>query len=383
MDELDKTITKIVSKKINTPKEYHEAIQNTFNTKQNEVKHNWIKTVSATCAGVILFAGIAFAGYKTYEQKVWKEPEIYTNEKAYEKSLNTEIKAKISKEDAKNEAITFLNNLGYKNVNISKIELKKSYNGIDNSYYMIKTQNDYEKGLMVLVNSDNGKTTYFEDLELKYKSINEDTISKEEAKKYAFKIYDSLDINKDNYELESVDYERAIFRNKERGIWGASFIKKGEIYNKYNKISFSFIVSDKKIFLDTVSTNIYGNDIDNPVIIDKEMAINIAENKEKEFTSVEITKINAELAVERMNTFVYQLENDMYNDNSDNQIYLKIDTKFRKVWKVVLEHNKKNEENIYSSYNKFMKENYDKEYYIDATTGEIIGGKYIFNNIRR
>ena len=97
MDELDKTITNIVSKKINTPSEYHNAIQNTFNSKQNKIKHNLLRTITTTCAGVIIFAGIAFAGYKTYEQKVWKEPRPYDELKE---------KPAIISEEEKKEAIS-------------------------------------------------------------------------------------------------------------------------------------------------------------------------------------------------------------------------------------------------------------------------------------
>ena len=75
-----------------------------------------------------------------------------------------------------------------------------------------------------------------------------------------------------------------------------------------------------------------------------------------------------------MNTLVYQLEYEIY-DTMD----LQIEENIRNVWKVSIEHKNKKDFNIYSNPNQYMKENLNKEFYIDATTGEIIGGKFIEN----
>lgn len=76
-----------------------------------------------------------------------------------------------------------------------------------------------------------------------------------------------------------------------------------------------------------------------------------------------------------MNTYIYKLENNINIINSaDNNIY-KIDNVIRNVWIIKLEHKK---DNYFLEYDSF--ENYkkyaDKYYYVDVTTGEIIGGKY-------
>ncbi len=61
-----------------------------------------------------------------------------------------------------------------------------------------------------------------------------------------------------------------------------------------------------------------------------------------------------------MNTFFYRLDNDVENK------YLKIDEISRKVWKVKIIHDNINTKN-----------KFDRCYYIDSTTGEIIGGEFV------
>ena len=125
---------------------------------------------------------------------------------------------------------------------------------------------------------------------------------------------------------------------------------------------------------DTINISPNTEKVNNPIIIQEESAIEIAKNKEAEFTNTEITNIKSELSIEKMNTLVYQLEYEIYDTMN-----LQIEEKIRNVWKVTIEHKNKKDFNIYSNPNQYMKENLNKEFYIDATTGEIIGGKFIEN----
>ena len=74
-----------------------------------------------------------------------------------------------------------------------------------------------------------------------------------------------------------------------------------------------------------------------------------------------------------MNSVIYQLENNMI----DNDIYVETDNKIRNVWKITIDHEDKEifrgitqEEQV-----QWMKENSKKTYFVDGTTGEIIGGE--------
>ena len=119
----------------------------------------------------------------------------------------------------------------------------------------------------------------------------------------------------------------------------------------------------------TITGKIDNNFEDNPIIISKEEAIEIAKNKEKEFSDLEISNVSAELSIEKMNIFVYCLENNIANENGE----LKVDDISRNVWVVSIEHNKDSKPkdgNIET-----VKSQYNKKYYIDTTTGEIIGGE--------
>ncbi len=346
-----------------------------------------IKKVIISIVSILTLAsGIAFASYTVYK-KIWKEPKKYATVDDYSNSLpfeeisEEEKKSLITENDAKNITLNFLDKLGYENQTINRIELKRSYNQVTNSYYMIKTDFSYEKGLMVLINSKNGEIEYFNDLDLKYKELQQDVITEEQAKQIAYDTYQKLELNKNNYELYSVKKDEYVFENNTKTLWGATFLKKeNNIYNKYENFSVAFIVVDNKVIYDTINISTNTEEINNPIIIQKESAIEIAKNKESELTDIEITNIKSELSIEQMNTFVYQLENEIYNTDPNNAgIYLDIDKVTRKVWKITIEHNNKKDFNIYPNPNQYMKENLNKEIYIDATTGEIIGGKFTEN----
>lgn len=363
--------------------EVPNIITNGIETAMYNKKHKYemielIKKIIITIVSFLtVTSGIAFASYTVYE-KIWKEPKKYATSDDYLNSLPSkeisedEKRNLITENDAKNIALNFLNKLGYENQTINSIELKRDYSQPMDSYYMAKTESDYEKGLMVLIDSKNGYIEYFNDLDLKYKDLNQDIITEEQAKQIAVDTYEKLELNKNDYELYSIKKDEYVFENNTKTLWGATFLKKeNNVYNKYENISVAFIVVDNKIMYDTINISKSTEKVNNPIIIKKESAIEIAKNKELEFTNTEITNIKSELSIEKMNTLVYQLEYEIY-DTMD----LQIEENIRNVWKVSIEHKNKKDFNIYSNPNQYMKENLNKEFYIDATTGEIIGGKF-------
>ena len=99
--------------------------------------------------------------------------------------------------------------------------------------------------------------------------------------------------------------------------------------------------------------------------------------------SLEIIDIASELEIRKMNTYIFKLENNIDDANIDESneettIY-KTENITRNVWIVRIKHNKPENINFSTSleYNKQM----DKKYYIDATTGEIIGGEDFFEKM--
>ena len=91
-------------------------------------------------------------------------------------------------------------------------------------------------------------------------------------------------------------------------------------------------------------------------------------------TNIPIVNITATKDIQKMNTFLYELEN-----NIEDASTLKLDdVKERNVWVVRIEHLENAEiikqqskiKNDLEIFKKFM----DKRYFVDGSTGEIIGG---------
>jgi hypothetical protein len=342
---------------------------------------NIFKAIITAIAGIVLGTGVVFAGTKVYE-KIWKEPESYT----YEEMINALPSAKISDEEkidlisedeAKEKGIEILEKLGYENQTINRIELKRGYSEDITSYYMIKTKWGYEEGLTVEIDANSGDFLSFNDMDLKYKHLQSEILTDEEISKIATDIYNQLELKEGEYKLSDTKVEDYYFENQASKLLGAKFYKYYDgIKNKYEQFSVSFIVVDGKVILNSVLLNKDTTYQKNPLVISEEEAVNIVKSKEQEFSSFEITNITSELSIEKMNTFIYQIENDKYDitANMEEQVHYKTDDISRKVWKIKIEHNVPMREYA-DDYNKYVKEGMDKIYYIDTTTGEIIGGK--------
>ena len=338
-----------------------------------------LKTIGAVIAGVVLSTGVVFAGTKVYES-IWKEPQKITademkNELPPENITDEEKKELITEEEAKEKGLEILNKLGYENQTNNRIELKRGYDEDITSYYMIKTKYGYEEGLMVQINAQNGNFIYFADMDLKYKHLKTQKLSDDEIAKVAQNVYNELEIEENEYKLADTSIDNYYFENQSNDLLGANFYKYYDgVANKYESFSVSFLSVNDDIFLNTVQIGEDKSFQNNEVVISKEDAIEIAKNKEKEFSNYDITNVKCELSIEKMNSFIYQIENNAFDvtKSPDEQDYYKTDDVARKVWQVKVEHNL---DIIDGDLNKYIKEKMDKYYYIDATTGEIIGGK--------
>lgn len=161
-------------------------------------------------------------------------------------------------------------------------------------------------------------------------------------------------------------------------IWYADFYKKyGDLYNQYEKISIGWVPTINGLYSLNIENSKYEN---NEQKISKEDAIKIATEKDKKIeTRYNIASTEAEIGIDKMNTDVVYREknledyekgtinfepdeNGTYKIKEDAEFY-KVDNRVRKVWEVT----------IYYDYYKYdYPERY--VYYVDATTGEIIGG---------
>ena len=300
-----------------------------------------LKTIGAVIAGVVLSTGVVFAGTKVYES-IWKEPQKITademkNELPPENITDEEKKELITEEEAKEKGLEILNKLGYENQTINRIELKRGYDEDITSYYMIKTKYGYEEGLMVQINAQNGNFIYFADMDLKYKHLKTQKLSDDEIAKVAQNVYNELEIEENEYKLADTSIDNYYFENQSNDLLGANFYKYYDgVANKYESFSVSFLSVNDDIFLNTVQIGEDKSFQNNEVVISKEDAIEIAKNKEKEFSNYDITNVKCELSIEKMNSFIYQIENNLYDitKSSTEQEYYKTENRTRKVWKI-------------------------------------------------
>lgn len=381
-DDIDRYIESIVTKKISEPEGFEKAIREAlYSEKFNKrlKKRKIIRTISTACATVVLTSGVAIGGYIVYE-KVWKEPKQYTYQEFQNTIADTEVseeekKKLISEEQAKQTALEIAKNLGYENEEIESIDLKQNKRETyEEKYYEIQAKNNQDT-IKMKINAVNGQIMAFDNTNLLEKEENKKQITKEEAIKIANDIYTKINLEKENYQLDICNEEYKVFNGEKRKIWNTKYYKKyNNIINPYEELNFDFIIGENNIKVSSIYIDLNGIYEDNPQVITEQEAINIASNKEKEFTQKEIQKIETKIGIRKMNNFIYLLENNIDNlYNRDlNTNFTETDNIVRNVWIVKIEHNYTNENEIDSFY-----KGINKEYYIDITTGEIIGGKKI------
>lgn len=381
MDEIDKYIKKIVTKKIEEPPSFEKAIREALYSEKfykRMRKRKIIKTISTACATIVLTSGVAVGGFIAYE-KVWKEPKQYTYEELKNTIAQSEVPEEekanlISEDDAKNKALEIVNNLGYENQEITKIELnqnKEEY--INEIYYKIETS-DKNKNLNIKIDAETGELESFEDIGLLQKENNNEEINSEEAIEIVKSIYEDIGVNIDDYILKKCNKENIAYRGENKGVWNIESYKQyNGIVNPYEEINLKFIINSQKVKISSISfikDGIYEN---NPAVITKEEAMEIATEKEKQLTNNNISEIKAERGIRKNNSLIYRLENNISSTNKEeNQdVYLN-DIKIRNVWLISINHTEKTEK---KDLNARLKEK-NKIYYIDISTGEIIGVEY-------
>ena len=311
--------------------------------------------------------GIVYATGTAIYDKIWKQPETY--------KISNEITEKdkenaISEEEARQKAEEYLRKIGLDD-EISELGLKKSLQGNDVIWDI-----GFTKGTMIMDCKGN-----FQSLNIpsfNYSIPYNYGITREEARKTAKELLAKYNPENNNNEYELVSLKGNMEDEKISYIWYADFYKKyGDLYNQYEKISIGWIPTINGLYSLNIENSKYEN---NEQTITKEEAIKIATEKDKKIeTRHSIASTEAKIGIDKMNadviyrekdienydkgTLNYQTEeNGLYKIKEDTEFY-KVDNRVRKVWEVTI-------------YYDYYKENYQGRYiyYIDATTGEVIGG---------
>lgn len=368
MDKLDQKIKNIVSQNLTEPIDFEQKIRRSLDDESKEKFKglNFMRALCTACAGIVLSTGIVFASYTAYE-KIWKKPREYNVDVEKPAIISEEEKENaVSEEDIKQKAINILEIFGYPNEEIKIADLNRNYTDDSNTYYNLFTTTDYNSGKNITFNGETGEFCYFLDNDFEFSENNLTKISKDIALQSAKEIFDKLNISLDDYIVENV--------NEVGYKWNIYYVKSyNEIVDRNNKIQICLgkindITKVKSIFILT-NREAENNDF----IITAEEAKNIAISKEKELSNIEISNVTVKKSIEKMNTFIYCLENNIEIFSS-----VKGDDRVRNVWVVEIDH-VGGMDNVFKVAEGFdgIKKYADKQYYIDATTGEIIGGKNV------
>ena len=328
-----------------------------------------LKFVATFVLSIGLTVSIVYAGGVIYE-KVFKEPEKIENYIEELKVTQEDLNSIITEQEAINSAKQEIKKyeLEIKDNEIIKTEIQKAPN-YDEITYMIETSN-----LKVFIDADTGNLRSFylddgyslEEIE-KLTSSREEIIKvgEEKLKEYGFgEEYKLSYISCNNNDDESKAY-----------LWYLWFSKEYDgLFNEAETVNMTIIPKVNLVTALSITNEPFEN---NPIEISMEEAVNIAREKDKIINTENYKEksFTANLAIKRMNPEVYLKENGLTNGNEttileDGTEYsyntYKMNGKARKVYTVEFSYEDK-------------PFNQTRTYYVDVTTGEVVGGEDIFD----
>lgn len=368
MDELDKKLFEDLSQKEIAPNKCEYVIKNALNKKRNSIKI--FKVAFTTCMVLALTTGGVIAGQKIYEN-IWKEPEklesFYTAEGESKTVTEEEKKDAITEEDAKQMAYEILKEYSYETEEIENIKLLNDSVNYDLTYH-IETKNK----CIVQIDAINTQNYKFFSNVL-YKNIRDYRGTKDELEKSVREFCASHEIDLTDYHL--LDVKSNGLTEEDSYIWYFYFYKKyGNDINVYEEISVSIIPEINEVYWLIVEKNPFD---DNEIVITEEEAKQVVLEAEKNIpTGKKITGVQVDLDITKMNGNAYTRMNDyeQYYEQSttvnyplEKILYHRTDSLIRRAWMVTVAYDTSN-----TSFERYY------TYFVDATTGEIIGGSPIY-----
>lgn len=349
-------------------------IKNEEEKAMNKKEKFIFKNIGIAACVVVSLTGVVFAGSKVVE-KIWKNPEKIEN--VTDKITEESKKENITEQQAREIAISKLKEIGF-NTNIIKTNHYKEIDSND-IIYRFDTEDNYEISIY-------GKTGEFFDIW--NDNINQDcniTITEEEAIEEANKYYKLFGFREGEYEITSIYSNNSEGTGKGNGYkFDITYNKKyGEIYNPYEYISISIESKNKDFDYFRVENKQFDN---NETIITEDEAIQIAINQDKKIETNKIVETKAKKMVVQMNANAYERINnkEKYYESiqtvdypNKERNYYKVEDRIRNAWVVVITY----EDNFEDESKRYTEGKYS--YFVDCTTGEIIGGHtmdYIYSN---
>lgn len=338
-------------------KQVFQKYEETKKDKRYKIKNKLIKTVAIVIITIGTTAGIVYASNIIY-QKIWKEPEKYNFFEDMQVSLDDKNKS-IDEQEAIQNAIKITKELGKDFGNIKNAEIKK----IDGkTQWYIKTDTE----LSIDLDAKTGKLIHYSDFSVDDTKV-PSKVTRQEAEKIIKEIYLKLGYKDKEYELASLEKSSI---SDDANIWQANFCKKYDgIYNNYQCIRISVVPEVNHLLMLTIFDDYFEN---NPIVITQNEATEIAKNKASKLRKdAKIQNIETKLDIKKMNAYVYSREQSEEQNNNLEVINETTEiTDFtsyrseeivRKVWVIKI------------SYANDLFTDMDM-YFVDCTTGEIIGG---------
>lgn len=330
----------------------------------NKNQINIGKGIGIAACVLMTLSGAVFAGNKVIEN-VWKTPSKVEN-LTYEITEESK-KENISEEQAKEIAISKLKEIGF-NSNIVEID---HYKEIDSNKIMYRflTEDNYAITIK-------GQTGEFYDVWNNNKNQQDCDIyiTEEEAIEIANNYYKLFGYKEGEYEITKVSILNNELTKKDAGYKiDIRYNKKyGDTYNPFESICIGIESKYKNIDYFRVDNEIFDN---NETIITEDEAIQIALDTDKKITTNKIIGTKAQKMVVKMNAESYKRINDIEKYYQEKQSvnseieYYTVDDKIRNAWVVVISYEDNYGSNIQKRYTESQ-----YSYFIDCTTGEIIGG---------
>lgn len=349
-------------------------------------KENFIfKNIGIAACVLMSLTGVVFAGSKVIEN-IWKTPEkvqISSGDLEEITKITEESKQEnMTEEKAKEIAINKLNEIGF-NSNIVGTNHYKEFDS-NKIWYRFDTEDNYEISI-------DGQTGEFFDIWNNNRNT-QDTkkyMTEEQAKELANKYYKLFGYKEGEYEITDVQSVNNEGNDKGPGFrMTVTYNKKyGDVYNPYEYISITLESKNMEMDMFRVDNIPFDN---NEVVITENEAVNIALKEDEKIETNKVESTKAKLMVVKMNADAYNRINDkdkyyeaMQTPNYpiEERNYYNVVDRVRKAWVVVI--------NYEDNYNGDIAKRYTEgkySYFVDATTGEIIGGHtldYIYSASQR
>lgn len=329
-----------------------------------------LKTVASFILVLGITSGLVYATGTVVYEKIWKEPRSYK----FTREILEEEKAKcISEKEAENIANSYLKKIGFTDDEIKNFELAKDYWEDKKIWRLSSSKVPY-----IEIDAETGKLNSLQIPSWTYKKPYNYGITRQQAIVAANELFKKYNEDETG-EYELIGLSRNMETDEASYIWYASFYKKyGDLINEHEAVHLGWVPTVNGLYSLSFSRDVYEN---NEEKISKEDAIQIAVEKDKQIEKEKtIIGTSAEIRIRKMNEKIYLRENfkkefengtlnmEKTGENTfrlkDDAVFYKTDERVRKVWCVVIQ---------YELDTSFVSAEFT--YYVDCTTGEIIGGE--------